>query len=58
MSQDTSRALAWIGAGAVLLAVSVYVTATSKHTIMYGGILVGLLWIGRGVLRFQQSRRS
>jgi hypothetical protein len=32
----------------VLLAIGVGVTATSRHVVMYGAILVGLVWIGRG----------
>jgi hypothetical protein len=45
-------------AGVVVLAIGVGITATSKHVVMYGAIIVGLVWIGRGVYTLMRASRD
>ena len=42
----------WILAGAGLLGAAVVITLTSGQVIWYGGMIVGAIWIVRGIYRY------
>jgi uncharacterized membrane protein HdeD (DUF308 family) len=50
--------LAWLAGGIAMLALGIYVTRTSRHVIMFGAFLVGLLWIARGIVRIVEARKT
>lgn len=47
----------WIIAGVALLAAGIAVTTLSEQVAWYGAILVGAIWIVRGVYRLAVSLR-
>lgn len=48
----------WIIAGVALLVAGVAVTMLSQHVVLYGAMIVGLIWIGRGILRLVQASKT
>lgn len=48
----------WIIAGVALLVAGVTVTMLSQHVVLYGAMIVGLIWIGRGILRLVQASKT
>jgi hypothetical protein len=53
-------AVRWIGAGLALSTVAALVTWRSAATVWYGGMIVGAVWVARGVrsLRGLDRRRD
>jgi hypothetical protein len=47
--------IGWILAGIALLTLGVVVTMMSRHVVMYGAIVVGIIWIIRGIYRLAKS---
>lgn len=45
----------WIIAGVCLLGVGVAVTMMSQAVVWYGAIIVGIIWIVRGVYRLSKA---
>lgn len=45
----------WILAGVALLGLGIVVTMTSKGTVWYGAMIVGVIWIVRGVYRLVKA---
>ena len=45
----------WILAGVGLLGAAIIVTLTSGQVIWYGGMIVGVIWIIRGIVRLSQA---
>jgi hypothetical protein len=45
----------WILAGVGLLGAAIVITLTSGQVIWYGGMIVGAIWIIRGVYRLSQA---
>lgn len=45
----------WIVAGVVLLGAAIVVTVASGQVVWYGGMIVGVIWIIRGIYRVSQS---
>lgn len=45
----------WILAGVALLGAAIVVTMTSGQVIWYGGMIVGVIWIIRGIYRLSQA---
>lgn len=57
-AQSSSRAgIGWIIAGVVLSGTGLSVSILSQRFVLYGAVIVGLVWIVRGVRRVIQSRR-
>lgn len=45
----------WILAGVGLLGAAIIVTVASGAVIWYGGMIVGVIWIIRGIYRLSQA---
>ena len=45
----------WILAGVGLLGAAIIVTLSSGQVIWYGGMIVGVIWIIRGIVRLSQA---
>lgn len=45
----------WILAGVGLLGAAIVVTVTSGQVVWYGGMIVGVIWIIRGIYRLSQA---
>jgi hypothetical protein len=45
----------WILAGVGLLGAALIVTLSSGQVIWYGGMIVGVIWIIRGIVRLSQA---
>ena len=45
----------WILAGVGLLGAAIIVTLSSGQVIWYGGMIVGVIWIIRGIWRLSQA---
>jgi hypothetical protein len=48
----------WILAGVALLGAAIVVTLTSDQVIWYGGMIVGAIWIVRGIVRFTKASKA
>jgi hypothetical protein len=48
----------WIIAGVVLCGGGLAVSIMSRHFVLYGAVIVGLIWIVRGIVRVVQSKQS
>jgi hypothetical protein len=46
----------WLVAGIVLLGAGIVVSALSSNVVWYGGIVVGFIWIVRGIYRISRAR--
>jgi len=45
----------WILAGVGLLGAAIIVTLSSGAVVWYGGMIVGVIWIIRGIVRLSQA---
>jgi hypothetical protein len=45
----------WILAGVALLGGAIIVTLSSGAVVWYGGMIVGVIWIVRGIYRLSQA---
>jgi hypothetical protein len=48
----------WILAGIGLLGGAIVVTIVSDQVVWYGGMIVGVIWIGRGIYRLSKTSRA